>query len=222
MSIKKKEILKWVVKYFDEMMDKFGSECRGVGWVSLEAQRIRYRELLKVIRDEGKFSICDFGCGYGYCIEYLNENGFNFNYTGIDVSQKMIDAAKILWADRSKTQTNPMYVIVAENVEFICSSEILNQYDYIVSSGIFNVRNDLSDEVWLQYILDTLHQFNEHAIKGFSFNCLTKYSDLECMKKELYYADPLFLFDYCKRNFSRNVAILHDYEIYDFTIIVRK
>ena len=38
----------------------------------------------------------------------------------------------------------------------------------------------------------------------------------------LYYADPCALFDYCKRNFSRNVALLHDYKIYDFTLIVRK
>ena len=32
----------------------------------------------------------------------------------------------------------------------------------------------------------------------------------------------LFFFDFCKRNFSRNVALLHDYGLYDFTIIVRK
>jgi len=42
------------------------------------------------------------------------------------------------------------------------------------------------------------------------------------MREDLYYADPCFIFDYCKRNFSRNVALLHDYELYEFTIIVRK
>jgi hypothetical protein len=30
------------------------------------------------------------------------------------------------------------------------------------------------------------------------------------------------LFDLCKRRYSRNVALLHDYEIYEFTILVRK
>jgi hypothetical protein len=42
------------------------------------------------------------------------------------------------------------------------------------------------------------------------------------MKPELYYADPLFMFDHCKKKFSKNVALLHDYEEFDFTIIVRK
>jgi len=51
---------------------------------------------------------------------------------------------------------------------------------------------------------------------------LTKYSDREYMKEYLYYADPLFIFDYCKRNFSKKVALIHDYELYEFTILVRK
>jgi len=42
------------------------------------------------------------------------------------------------------------------------------------------------------------------------------------MKEELFYADPLYFFDLCKKNFSRNIALLHDYYEYDFTILVRK
>jgi len=63
---------------------------------------------------------------------------------------------------------------------------------------------------------------NKKSIKGFAFNMLTKYSDREYMKEYLYYADPLFIFDYCKRNFSKKVALIHDYELYEFTILVRK
>ncbi|HAI76542.1 MAG TPA: SAM-dependent methyltransferase, partial [Microscillaceae bacterium] len=58
--------------------------------------------------------------------------------------------------------------------------------------------------------------------QGFAFNALTSYSDLEFRKQELYYSDPLYLFDYCKKNFGKNVALLHDYNQYDFTIIVKK
>jgi hypothetical protein len=94
--------------------------------------------------------------------------------------------------------------------------------DYTVASGIFNIRFGCDDESWLKYILETLSSMNEKSRDGFAFNILTKYSDREFMKPELYYADPAYLFDYCKKNFSRNVALLHDYDQYDFTIIVRK
>ena len=63
---------------------------------------------------------------------------------------------------------------------------------------------------------------NSKSKHAFSFNLLTKYSDKEFMQDYLYYADPLFYFDYCKRNYSKNVALLHDYYQYDFTILVRK
>jgi hypothetical protein len=48
---------------------------------------------------------------------------------------------------------------------------------------------------------------------------LTKYSGADRMaqRPDLYYG-----FDFCKRRFSRNVALLHDYGLYDFTILVRK
>ncbi|MGH6609130.1 MAG: class I SAM-dependent methyltransferase, partial [Burkholderiaceae bacterium] len=58
--------------------------------------------------------------------------------------------------------------------------------------------------------------------RGFAFNSLTVYSDPDKKRADLYYADPCALFDRCKRLYSRNVALLHDYDLYDFTILVRK
>ena len=93
---------------------------------------------------------------------------------------------------------------------------------YSVASGIFSVKMEHNESEWLSYILSTLEQMNEKSIRGFSFNMLTKYSDKEYMKDNLYYVDPLFIFDYCKRNFSKQVALLHDYGLYEFTILVKK
>ena len=56
----------------------------------------------------------------------------------------------------------------------------------------------------------------------FAFNVLTSYADPDRMRPDLYYADPCFLFDYCQRRYSRWVAILHDYGLYEFTVVVRK
>ena len=57
--------------------------------------------------------------------------------------------------------------------------------------------------------------------RGFAFNALTRYSDADRRRPDLYYADPLELFDRCKRTYSRFVALLHDYPLYEFTIVVR-
>jgi hypothetical protein len=96
------------------------------------------------------------------------------------------------------------------------------QADYVVSSGVFNVRLKHQDDEWWSYLTNTLDQMNEVSSKGFSFNCLTKYSDAEKMRDYLFYADPCKLFDFCKRRYSTQVALLHDYDLYEFTILVRK
>ena len=60
------------------------------------------------------------------------------------------------------------------------------------------------------------------STRGFAFNCLTAYSDADKMRDYLYYASPTWLFDMCKQRYARNVALLHDYGLYEFTLIVRK
>ena len=91
-----------------------------------------------------------------------------------------------------------------------------------MESGIFNIRLEYSYDEWTGYVIKTLQKMNSLSSKGFAFNMLTSYSDAPYMKPHLYYADPCYYFDYCKRHFSRNVALLHDYNLYDFTILVRK
>ena len=98
--------------------------------------------------------------------------------------------------------------------ETIIQLEEIRKADYCIASGIFSVRMQHKEAEWLAYVLETLDKMNDKSQKGFAFNMLKKYSDKEYMRDDLYYADTLFLFDYCKRNFSKNVYLFHDYELY--------
>ena len=206
-----KEILTQTEQYFKEKRDQFGETVRGLDWNSKEAQDIRFSQLTKLFSNEGdrSFSICDYGCGYGDYFGYLQERGYSCKYTGVDLVRETILCAE------QKYGINPDAV-------FMHGAEIKGTYDYITASGIFNVKRSTDEREWENYVIGILEDFYIHSGKGFAFNCLTQYSDAEYMRADLYYADPLFYFDYAKKHFSRNVALLHDYELYDFTIIVRK
>lgn len=204
-------MLQWVSDYYTQKVIEFGSSSKGADWNSKESQYLRFEKLCEVIQPGNPYSLLDFGCGYGAMVEYLKGiNDVNdYSYFGYDISLKMIEIANLSFANMS-------------NVKF---SENMpeHEFDYAIASGVFNVKHNLvGDQEWLDYILHTLNILNKIAEKGFSFNALTKYSDLIHMKNHLYYADPLFLFDYCKQNFSSQVALLHDYKLYEFTILVRR
>jgi hypothetical protein len=128
---------------------------------------------------------------------------------GFDISAEMLAEAQKLFDGNSRVKFSSLLYE--------------NKVNYIIASGLFNVKLNLAtNEEWLDYIIETLNDIYSHSLSGFSFNALTKYSDSDHIKDYLYYSDPLFLFDYCKKNFSKNVALLHDYNLYEFTIIVRK
>ena len=197
-----------VSAYYTSKLKTFGETPQGVDWNSTESQTLRFRQLCQVIAEDD-FSVVDFGCGYGAMLEFLKHEYETFSYAGFDISQDMIASANEKFKD--------------ERDVFWChKEEEIPASDYVIASGIFNVKMEFDEAMWKKYILDTLHTINTIAKKGFSFNILTSYSDAEYMKNNLYYADPTFFFDFCKKNFSRQVALLHDYPLYEFTIIVRK
>jgi SAM-dependent methyltransferase len=198
-----------VAEYYDEKLHTHGATYRGVDWNSPESQELRFEQLLKNWNLTGPFSINDYGCGYGALVSYMIDRDYTFRYQGFDISEEMIAKAREMYGSVS-------------NCEFFTDHSRLTRADYTVASGIFNVKLQTSDEEWKEYLLHTLERIAELSEKGFAFNALTKYSDHDRMRPDLYYADPLFLFDYCKRNFSRFVSLLHDYPLHEFTILVKE
>ena len=211
MENKTTDILVEVADYYSAKLAEHGETPRGVDWNGEESQELRFDQLTQVIPQPAGFSLNDLGCGYGALFDYLNLNlgCRDFAYNGSDVSADMIRAA----LDRHANSPNARFSVAAEPPEIA---------DYGIASGIFNVRLGRSDAEWCNYLEATLDVLDRTSRLGFAFNCLTSYSDADKMRDYLYYADPCVLFDLCKRRYSRHVALLHDYGLYEFTILVKK
>jgi SAM-dependent methyltransferase len=202
-------LLTEVASYYSDKLKTYGENPRGVDWNGEEGQVLRFDQLTKIIEGGGPCSLIDVGCGYGAYFQFLSSRFEEISYLGIDVSEEMILAAQRRHAG-------------GKDARFLRASDPGESADYVVASGIFNVRMGRSDEEWWTYLKATMDVLDGRSKLGFAFNCLTSYSDADKMRDYLYYADPCAVFDYCKRHYSRNVALLHDYQLYEFTILVRK
>jgi SAM-dependent methyltransferase len=202
-------LLREVATYYSGRLAEFGQTAQGVDWNGSDSQRIRFAQLAGLFPINASFSVIDIGCGYGAFVDHLASRWVDVEYLGVDVSADMIASARERYAG-------------AAGLRFIVGSEPDAPADYCVASGIFNVKQSASSDEWLDYLHATLDLMDSYSRAGFAFNCLTRYSDVERMRPDLYYADPLAIFDRCKRRYSRQVALLHDYGLYEFTILVRK
>ncbi len=202
------EILQTVDRYYSAKLRQFGATHRGVDWSTASSQELRFERLLQVLDGIDEASLIDFGCGYGALLDYLGANGRRVAYRGFDISQAMIEAALARHAG-------------VAHASFTADVSHLVPADYVVASGIFNVKLGHTPEAWWDYVSQTLAVMQSLCRRGFAFNMLTAYSDADKQRDDLFYADPLRVFDTCRQRFSPRVALLHDYPLYEFTIIVR-
>ena len=205
-----------VLTYYRQKLAEHGPTIRGLDWSNQDRQRLVFEQITKICcsprsgaRDVG-FSLLDYGCGLGSLLGYLLENSWHCEkYIGFDLLPDFLAAGKKSYVD-------------LKMAEFTDQEDSLEPADYVVASGLITVKADAQFSAWQNYVLEKIQRMWSLAKKGLAFNSLTKYSDPPKMQDHLYYADPCFLFDYCKTNLSRNVALLHDYGLYEFTILVRR
>lgn len=206
--MRREAILDAVERYYSAKFDEHGAQAQGVDWNSTESQELRFEQLAQVFRGRsGPFTVNDLGCGYGAFAAFLAERGYDARYTGYELSPAMLESARAAFG-------------ADERVRFVEGSA-LEPADYSVASGIFNVRLGFGDEEWRAYVDATIEDLARASGSGFAFNMLTSYSDADRRRPDLYYADPREVFDLCKTRYSRHVALLHDYGLWEFTILVR-
>jgi SAM-dependent methyltransferase len=203
-------LLQPVADYYSDKLRLHGATPRGADWNGAESQQLRFDTLLQIIPARAhSFSLDDYGCGYGALLDHLRATGrTEADYVGLDVSAAMLAEAQA---------RHP-----ADIGRFHLGVRSPRPADFAVASGIFNVRLEASVSDWESHIVATLDLLHAGATQGFAFNCLTSYSDVPKRRDYLYYGDPCFYFDLCKRRYARNVALLHDYGLYEFTLLVRR
>ena len=99
--------------------------------------------------------------------------GFDADYLGYDVIPDVISVA------RQAHKDNP-------RCSFYGMADELPMVDYTVASGIFNYCGKKAKDEWTDYVCQTLCHFNRLSKYGFASNFLTKYSDLDRVRADLY------------------------------------
>ncbi len=157
------KIYQTIENYYTDKIKEYGPTPKGVDWNGKESQTLRFKQLSKII-ELPKFTLADIGCGYGSLCAYIDSNFQNYTYFGYDISKEMIEEA-----NKKYTHDTKASFLHLESIEDI------QEVDYILLSGVFNIKLHYNNEEWLRYILHILDTVNTKAKHGFTFNILTKY-----------------------------------------------
>lgn len=202
-------ILQRVSRYYAGRLAEHGPGPRGVDWNSEDSQRLRHAQFLRLLEADPGASILDLGCGYGDFLPFLRAHGQSGDYAGWDVAPEMIAAARDLHGEGADRSWH-----VGAVPDAAC--------DYAIASGVLNVKGEESRADWAAYVEAVIEVLARSGRKGFGFNVLSLSSDPEKRRPHLFYADPAGMLRHCLDRYGRHVALLQDYGLWEFTLLVRQ
>lgn len=197
--------------YINRVKDFNIPEYQVLDWESKEAQELRFKTLIEYFNMESSI-LLDVGCGLGSLAEYIDNQNINLYYIGIDIMPEMIERAKA----KTFKNINPQFM----TLDFFGRTNIEKEFDYIYSSGIFNLNLGNNDK----FLKDAIKLFLIAARKGVCFNLL----DISCKEKygnKYYYYKKEDILKTTKEileslNIKYNLKISDEYLSNDFSVFI--
>lgn len=187
----------------------------GVDWASEAGQRIRFVQLLRIVRDWSRpLSLHDFGCGYGAMLDHLAQwhREASVRYVGTDVSAEMIRHARGLQRRRG----------LPDATEFVVAGPTLPVVDYSVASGVFNVRMSYPVSTWEHHVACTLEALSAASARGLAVNFMSPDAlQLRPAAAEHLYAPCATRWvAYARNVLRRQVRLLSGYGLPEYTLLI--
>lgn len=205
------QLLSSVEQYYTQKLITHGATPLGVDWSCVPTQEMRFVQLLKLCNFSSPLTLNDVGCGYGALLAFLAKRYRvkTIDYLGMDLSPAMVTQARLLWSKRA-------------HIAFAVGSKCPRVADYSVASGIFNVKLNQADELWEQFIIQTLADMSTSSRHGFAVNFLAPLPPAISGIPELYRAPADIWAAHCERTFRAKVEVIADYGMREYTLLIRK
>jgi trans-aconitate methyltransferase len=195
-----------IIKQYKNSFAEHGNSPNSVFWPK-GRQAERFKALTQQIATEN-FSVLDFGCGLAHLRNYLTDHFSNQNiYTGADIVDDFIQENK-------KNFPKDTFTLIQSH------KDISEEYDYIVSSGAFNMLYTDNIKDHKEIIFDILsHLFSKSKIY-LSVNFMTDAVDF--IQPGAYHQNIPELYDFITKNLSKRVVIDQSYMPYEYTVTIFK
>ena len=195
-----------VIEKYNLLFDQYGLSNESLGWGKKERSNLRFKILIDEW-DLGGSKILDWGCGFGELYLYLLKDKIkNFEYTGVDINENLIQAAK---------ERFPSGNCDFEVRDIIKNPYQSNTFDYAFVSGTFN---DFRSKKY-NFIEKIFSALNLTARKGIAMNFLSNKAEIKYRHASYFNPAKIINLSY---KFSNNVILRNDYMPYEFSILINK
>ncbi len=198
-----------LLQIYQNSFNKYNATKLGIGYPTETNMDILYSRILNVMDDFYVIknpTVLDVGCGYGGLLEYIKKRKININYTGIDILDENIKAAK------KNHPNHSFYVKDALNMDYN------EEFDYVICNGIFTDKGDADIFEMTSFVKKIIKKMFKASRVGIGFNLISTY--VENFYEGMFYKNPMEILAFCLSELSTHVKIDHskrktpDYLVY--------
>lgn len=196
-----------IIDYYDGLLEKHTNVSRAVGWRNAESQKRKFFEIAQVFAHESRpFTVYDVGCGLGSLYDFLKDTNRLARYYGCDINPRMIGKAR---------QRNGRLAVECRN---LLLSPPKKQFDYVLGSGIFNLRMRTSKRAWKEYIYQMLMAMYGMTKRGMAIGFLSTFARRE--EPDEYHQNPSEMLEFVQNAISPLAEVRHSLSPGHFAIFV--
>jgi SAM-dependent methyltransferase len=209
-----------MIEYYENLLNQHGDHYLSLDWKSPSSQKMRYDafiDLFALGKKKKDISVLDLGCGFGDFYGYLKNEGWvedkKIKYIGYDINPKLIEKAQ------------KKYPEARFEVQDIMEKKAFPKFDYIFSSGIFNICFSQSND-HMEYVREMIIRMYDLSESGMASNFLSVngaylMDEKELKQKQYFYFRPEDLVN-VSRFLTNRYLLRHDYHPGDFTLYLLK
>lgn len=177
-------------KFYKQRFQDFGYSAQADGWTSEKISNLVYEHSSKILKtktQETPFSILDIGSGCGFYYKYLQEQGYNIQYTGLEINEHAFKEAK-------KSNLDAKYI----HDDFMKHDFKAAKFDFVISIGALGINDQLSPEETKKYATRFLDKMYQLASNGICFTTI-----------ETFLGENTFIkfYEWCYQNLSDMISV---------------
>ncbi len=149
--------------YYEKcLLDNPGDPLKQVDWLDEDAANLRYYKFIDFAwgsLSKKEQSVLDFGSGLSEIYGRLAKS-MRFAYNGLDISPKMIEAAK---------QRFPEANLICQD---ILTQPLSQDFDYVICNGTFTEKRGLNQDEMLRFVINCTEELWKHTKIGLALNVM--------------------------------------------------
>lgn len=205
-----------VRQHYENTLATHGATVRGMDWEGGDPLVQRFHVMAELFSaalagatNGSRLKILDLGCGAGFFYDYLRLGGLidRVDYTGIDISQGMVAAAR----HRHPGAAFEVRDVLEKPIEPV-------SYDFVVMNGILTVKASAGQDDMIGFAQALMMGAFAACRGGIAVNMMTKHVDWE--KDRLFHYPLDAAQSFFKQHLSRHTVFRHDYGLWEYTAYI--